>query len=207
MTILNAGDVLEPFTGEQVELGAKYDGGNFGGTLSLFSLTRPNAIVANQVFQASGEQENTGVEFSVFGEPVEGFRLIGGATYLNTELAKTEGGVNEGNTVIGVPEFQANVNAEWDVPALDGLTLDGRIVFTGEQYVNEANTTEIDSWTRLDLGARYTLDMAERPVTLRARIENLTDESYWASTGGFPGANYLIQGNPRTLMVSASIDF
>lgn len=207
VTILNAGDVLEPFTGEQVELGAKYDGGNFGGTLSLFSLTRPNAIVANQVFQASGEQENKGVEFSVFGEPVEGFRLIGGATYLNTELAKTEGGVNEGNTVIGVPEFQTNVNAEWDVPALAGLTLDGRIVFTGEQYVNEANTTEIDSWTRLDLGARYTLDMAERPVTLRARIENLTDESYWASTGGFPGANYLIQGNPRTLMVSASIDF
>jgi iron complex outermembrane receptor protein len=207
VTILNAGDVLEPFKGEQVEAGVKYDGGNFGGTLSVFSLTRPNAIVVNQVFQSSGEQENQGIELSVFGEPVDGFRLIGGATFLDTELAKTEGGVNEGNTVIGVPETQANLNAEWDVPALTGLTLDGRIVFTGEQYVNETNTTEIESWTRLDFGARYTLNMAERPVTLRARVENVTDETYWASTGGFPGANYLIQGNPRTLMVSASIDF
>ena len=88
-----------------------------------------------------------------------------------------------------------------------GLTLDGRIVFTGEQYVDAANATALDSWTRVDIGARYTLDVADQALTLRARIENLTDEAYWASTGGYPGANYLILGNPRTFMMSASIDF
>ena len=206
-TIINAGEVLEPFTGEQVEIGAKYDAGDIGATVSIFQLTRPNAIVVDQRFTASGEQENQGIEVSVFGEPMEGFRLIGGATFIDSELSRTQGGVDEGNTPIGVPEIQANLNAEWDVPALDGLTLDGRIVHTGEQYVNTANTTELDGWTRLDLGARYTLDVAERPVTLRARIENVTDEAYWASTGGFPGANYLILGNPRTVMLSASVDF
>ena len=133
--------------------------------------------------------------------------LLGGATFLDTELARTQDGVNEGNAPIGVPEIQANLNAEWDVAALSGLTLDGRIVLTGEQYADAANTVELDGWTRLDIGARYTLDIAERPVTLRARIENLTDEAYWASTGGFPGANYLILGNPRTFSVSASVDF
>lgn len=205
--IVNAGDVLEPFTGEQVEVGAKYDAGSYGATVSLFQLSRPNAIVANQRFTASGEQENQGVEISVFGEPVDGFRLIGGATFLDAELSRTEGGVDEGNTPIGVPEIQANLNAEWDVSAIPGLTIDGRLIHTGEQYVNSANTVELDSWTRLDLGVRYTLDAGERPVTLRARIENVTDEAYWASTGGFPGANYLILGNPRTVMVSASVDF
>ena len=204
---MNAGDVLEPFTGEQVEVGAKYDAGSYGATVSLFQLSRPNAIVANQRFTASGEQENQGVEISVFGEPVDGFRLIGGATFLDAELSRTEGGVDEGNAPIGVPEIQANLNAEWDVSAIPGLTLDGRLIHTGEQYVNSANTVELDSWTRLDLGVRYTLDAGERPVTLRARIENVTDEAYWASTGGFPGANYLILGNPRTVMVSASVDF
>ncbi len=207
VTILNAGEVLEPFTGEQVEAGVKYDGGTFGATAAIFRLTRPNAIVAEQVFSASGEQENTGLELTFFGEPMDGLRLIGGATFLDSELAKTQGGLDQGNTPIGVPEIQANLNAEWDVAAIDGLTLDGRIVYTGEQYVNTANTTELDSWTRLDIGARYTLDISDRPVTLRARVENLTDESYWASTGGFPGANYLILGNPRTFSVSASIDF
>ena len=138
---------------------------------------------------------------------MEGFRLIGGATYVDAALSRTQDGVDEGNRPIGVPEIQVNLNAEWDVPALAGLTLDARVTHTGEQYVNTANTTELDSWTRLDIGARYTLDVAERPVTLRARIENVTDEAYWASTGGFPGANYLILGNPRTVMLSASVDF
>ncbi len=207
VTIVNAGEVLEPFTGDQYEIGAKYDGGDVGATIALFQLTRPNSIVVDQVFSASGEQENTGVELSVFGEPLEGLRLLGGATFLDTELARTQDGMNEGNAPIGVPEIQANLNAEWDVAALSGLTLDGRIVLTGEQYADAANTVELDGWTRLDIGARYTLDIAERPVTLRARIENLTDEAYWASTGGFPGANYLILGNPRTFSVSASVDF
>lgn len=205
--IINAGEVLEPFTGEQVEVGAKYDGGDLGATIAVFQLTRPNAIVVDQRFTASGEQESAGVEVSVFGEPVEGLRLIGGATFLDAELSKTEGGLNEGNTPIGIPEIQANLNAEWDVPMLAGLTLDGRVVYTGKQYVDAANAVDLDSWTRLDIGARYTLNVQDQAVTLRARIENLTDESYWASTGGYPGANYLILGNPRTLMLSASVDF
>ena len=205
--ILNAGEVLDPFTGEQVEIGAKYDGGDFGATAALFRLTRPNAIVVDQRFQASGEQQNTGIEFTVFGEPAEGLRLIGGATFLDSELSNTEGGVNEGNTPVGIPELQASFNAEWDVAAVKGLTLDGRIVHTGSQYVNATNTVELDAWTRLDLGVRYALDLADRPVTLRARVENVSDEAYWASTGGYPGANYLILGNPRTFTLSASVDF
>ncbi len=204
--IINAGEVLEPFTGEQVELGVKYDGGVFGGTLAVFSLDRPNAIVVDQVFQASGEQQNQGVEFSVFGEPLEGFRLIAGLTWVDADLERTQDGVNEGNSVIGVPEIQANLNADWDLGAPGGFALEGRVVVTGEQYVNEANTITLDDWHRIDLGARFATDLLGGTI-LRARLDNLTDEAYWASAGGFPGANYLILGNPRTLHLSASVDF
>ncbi|WP_313978533.1 TonB-dependent receptor [Iodidimonas nitroreducens] len=205
--ILNAGEVLDPFRGEQYEIGMKYDGGDFGATLSLFSLTRENAVVIDQLFQASGEQENQGIELSLFGEPVKGLRLIGGASYVDTKLKRTQGGINEGNSVIGVPEFQANLNAEWDVPMLPGLTIDGRVVFTGEQFVNEANSIELASWTRYDLGLRYVLPIENDSITIKGRIENVADKAYWASTGGFPGANFLIQGNPRTFILSASYDF
>lgn len=57
------------------------------------------------------------------------------------------------------------------------------------------------------MGARYGFTVAERAVTLRANINNLTDRDYWASVGGFPGANYLVLGEPRTLVLSASVDF
>lgn len=207
LPVLNAGEVLAPFQGEQYEVGVKYDGGAFGATVSAFQLSRPNSIVEAQIFQAGGEQEARGLELSAFGEPVEGFRIIGGLTVLDTELSSTQGGVNEGNTPIGVPELQANVNVEWDTPFVRGLTLDARVQYTDDQYINEANTASIPSWTRLDIGARYTVDVAGRAVTFRGRVENVTDENYWASAGGYPGANYLVLGGPRTVVVSASLDF
>ncbi len=205
--ITNAGEILDPFKGDQMEVGAKFDGGTFGATVSLFSISRQNAIVVDQVFQASGEQQNRGVELSVFGEPAEGVRLLGGLTYVDAELEETEGGVNEGNTVIGVPEVQANINGEWDLPFAPGFTLDGRVVYTGEQYVNETNTVELEDWARLDLGIRYKTQISEVPLTFRARVDNVTDKGYWASSGGYPGANYLIQGAPRTFMATVSADF
>tara|TARA_B100000678_G_scaffold167195_2_gene139633 strand:+ start:19041 stop:21221 length:2181 start_codon:yes stop_codon:yes gene_type:complete len=205
--ILNAGEVLEPFRSDQVEVGVKYDSGVLAGTLAAFTLSKPSAIVENQIYSASGEQDVMGIEGSIFGEPTSGLRLIGGFTWLDAELANTEGGLNEGNTPIGIPEWQANANVEWDIPTVDGLTVEGRMVFTGEQYIDAANTTELDSWTRFDLGARLVVPLETNELTFRARVENIADEAYWASTGGFPGANYLVQGNPRTFMLSASVDF
>jgi iron complex outermembrane recepter protein len=34
----------------------------------------------------------------------------------------------------------------------------------------------------------------------------VTDEDYWASVGGEPGANYLVLAAPRTFKVSLSVD-
>ncbi|MFP5295724.1 MAG: TonB-dependent receptor, partial [Alphaproteobacteria bacterium] len=203
----NAGEVLDPFRGEQAEVGAKYDGGVFGGSISLFRLTLPSAFVENNVFAANGEQENRGVELSLFGEPVEGLRLLGGVTLLDAELTRTAGGTYDGNAPIGAPELQGNLNVEWDVPTVVGLTLEGRAVHTGPQFVDAANTVELDSWTRFDAGVRYAFEAGGRPLTVRARVENLGDEDQWVAVGGYPGANYLTLGAPRSVSVSISADF
>ncbi|MBU1383747.1 MAG: TonB-dependent siderophore receptor [Alphaproteobacteria bacterium] len=205
--VANAGEALDPFTGEQVEVGMKYDTGRFGGSVSLFRSTLASAYVENGVFAANGEQENTGLEIAFFGEPRDGLRVLGGWTWLDAELTRTAGGVLDGNRPIGTPELQGNVNVEWDVPQLAGLTLEGRMVYTGEQPVDAANAVELDSWTRFDAGVRYAADIAGRPVTLRARVENLADEDHWVAVGGYPGANYLTLGAPRTFRLSVSTDF
>jgi iron complex outermembrane receptor protein len=205
--VTNAGEVLSPFRAKQGEVGIKYDGGRFGGTASLFRTTLPSAYVENNVFAANGEQENRGLEITGFGEIAAGLRVLGGATWIDAELVNTVGGGLDGRGPIGVPEFQANLNLEWDVPALQGLTVEGRVVHTGEQPANALNTVALDAWTRLDLGARYSAAISGRDVTFRARVENVADEDYWAATGGYPGANYLTLGAPRTLLVSVSADF
>lgn len=206
--VLNPGEVLAPFRGKQYEAGVKVDYGSFGGTLSAFQVSLPSAVVVNNLFTANGKQRHRGVELSTYGEPVKGLRLLGGATYIDPKLTRTAGGALDGNAPIGVPEWAANLDVEWDVPALAGLTLEGRAVYTGEQWADAANTVELKSWTRFDLGVRYAVETGDdQTLTLRARVENVADKDYWASSGGFPGANYLVLGNPRTFIVSASVDF
>ncbi|TLX55208.1 TonB-dependent siderophore receptor [Stutzerimonas nosocomialis] len=203
----NAGQSLEPHVAKQTEVGLKYDGGILGGSLAVFNTERPFGVLSDRVFREGGEQRNRGIELSMFGEPVYGVRVLGGLTLLDSELTKTQDGLDEGNHAIGVPRTQANIGGEWDVPGLPGLTLTSRVVYTSSQYVNTANDLEIPSWTRLDLGARYRMTIEDRDVTLRARLDNATGRDYWASTGGYPGSNYLVLGAPRTLSVSATIDF
>lgn len=204
---LNAGQMLDPFKSTQYEVGAKYDGGVIGATMAVFRVNQPTAILAGDVVRDDGEQLNQGIELSWYGQAADSLRLLGGVTFLDTEYKKTEFGANEGNTVIGVPEIQANVGVEWEVPRLSGFSVDGRVVYTSTQEANAANTLSIPSWTRLDIGGRYELELGEKTLTFRGRVDNVTDKNYWASVGGSVGANYLVQGGPRTFVVSASLDF
>ena len=205
--ISNPGEVLEPFIGEQVEVGMKYDVGRFGGSVSLFRTTQQSAFIENNRFGANGEQRNQGLEIAFFGEPRDGLRLLGGWTLLDAELTRTATPALSGRTAIGAPEVQGNLNVEWDVPRLSGLTLEGRAVYTGEQEVDALNAVQLDSWTRFDAGVRYAFEAGGRPLVARARVENLADEDQWVAVGGYPGANYLSLGAPRTLSVSVSAEF
>lgn len=203
----NAGEVLDPFRSEQFEAGLKLDMGKIGGAVSAYSTQKPSAIITENVFSSDGEQRNRGVEVSVFGLPHPDVKMLGGLTLVQAEQTNTQGGLNEGKDVVGVPELQANINVEWNVAAVPGLTLDARGIYTSEQYADAANTYEVDSSHRMDIGARYTMMLGSTDLTLQARLENVFDNNYWASVGGFPGANYLVLSEPRTAKVTASFSF
>ena len=209
LPVANAGEVLEPFRAEQAEIGVKYDGGSFGGTLSAFTTTLPSEFfdTTSRIYSAGGEQKNQGVELTVFGEPVAGLRVLGGATWLDAEIVRALNASLDGKSPIGVPQFQANANIEWDVRAVSGLTLEGRVVHTGAQPASADNAVELGSWTRFDAGVRYAFEAGGQPLTLRARVENIADKDQWVAVGGYPGSNYLTLGAPRTLRLSISTEF
>lgn len=205
--ILNGGQVFAPSVSKQKEIGVKYDGGNFGASAAVFSITKPNYGVVNNTFGRDGDQRNRGLELSGFGEPVKGLRLLAGVTLMDPEQRNPTSATN-GNDVIGVARRQVNLGAEWDVPGVQGLSLNARVINTGKQYADAANTLVVPAWTRLDVGARYLVDLGNnRLLTLRARIDNVTNRAYWASVGGYPGSNYLVLGAPRTFVVTGTVNF
>ncbi|WP_371304177.1 TonB-dependent receptor [Pseudomonas lundensis] len=205
MPVINAGEVFAPARSKQVEAGIKYDKGTFGASLGVYRIEKPSDGYTNAdgTYVRQGTQRNRGVELNLYGEPIDGLRLLAGATLMDTELKGTKNGANDGNRAIGVPKFQYNLGADWDVPGLQGVALNARMLRTGGQYANEANTLSIPAWNRFDLGARYSFDVEQRAVTLRANLENVANTRYWASANG----GYLSQGEPRLLKVSATVDF
>lgn len=204
----NKGESLAPYVSKQKEIGVKYDGGGLGAGLALFSTDKPRAAYdASNRFTASGKDRHQGIELTVFGEPIDRVRVLGGLTFLDAKQRSTGNTAIDGNRVIGVPRFQANLGAEWDIPGVQGLAVDGRVVYTGASYADDANTLKVPGWTRFDAGLRYMMDVDGHVVTLRARVENIANRNYWSSVGGYPGNGYLVLGGPRTFSLSASMDF
>ena len=200
----NYGEVLAPYKSKQHELGVKWDRGRFANTLSFFQITKPSQTTFNNVQAYDGEQKNRGIEWNTFGELSKNLRLLGGVTYLKGELIRlaTASATNEGNTPYGIPKWLMNAGVEWDTPWNSDLTFSFRAVYTGSQYLNNANTEKLPSWVRYDLGARYKTTVNKVPVTFHASIENLFDKHYWA--GAFSD-NFVTLGGARTFKLSATM--
>jgi iron complex outermembrane recepter protein len=207
----NAGEIFPPFKSTQFEAGVKVDWGKFTTTASAFQITQPSTItdVATNTLVLAGERRNQGIELNVFGEPMHGVRLLGGVMFLSGVLTKTQGGLTDGWIAPFAPAVQLNLSGEWDLPFASGLTVSGRLLYTGSQYIDTTfPRRSLPDWTRFDIGLRYALDDVAgptgKPVTLRFNVENVLDANYWAGGGG---ATTLSLGAPRTFRLALTTEF
>jgi iron complex outermembrane receptor protein len=199
----NFGEVLPPYIAKQYEAGIKVDFGRVATTFSAFEISKGSGELVAGRAEATAETQVRGLEFNVFGELRPDVRVLGGVSLLDGTLTKSAIASRVGNTPIGVPNVQANIGAEWDLPWVRGLTLNGAVIYTGRQFVDADNKQPIPDWTRLDLGARYTTAINGRKTIFRANVQNVTGESYWSSVASF-GTFFL--GAPRTYLLSMTVD-
>ena len=208
-TAANFGAVFAPIVSRQIETGVKVNWGNWFSSLSAFQIMQPSGVTnpSTLVYSIEGQQRNRGVEFNMSGEPLHHLRVLGGAMLLDARQTDTGGAKYDGNKAIGTPGYQINLGAEWDVLFIPALTVTGRVILTGAQFVDAANMQQIDPWTRIDLGARYVWRFEQhKPVTLRFSIENLLNRRYWASAS-IGQVSGISRGGPRILLVSSTFQF
>ncbi|WP_371826498.1 TonB-dependent receptor [Ensifer sp. PDNC004] len=207
-TATNNNEVFAPVVNKQKEIGFKYDLGEVMLGAALFEIRQPNGLTTGGVFAVDGLQVNRGLELSAYGEPVDGVRLLGGVTFMDAKLDKAEnsrtGERFDGKRVPGVPDVAVSLYGEYDTPWVEDLTLTGRLVYTGSTYYDQRNTQKVSDWTRVDLGARYSFEReGGKPVEVRATVQNVFGENYWASSA----RGFLAAGAPRTFMVSTAFEF
>lgn len=202
-TAANAGQTFAPFKSNQLEAGVKVDWGQLTTQAAVYQITRPSSLThpVTNIYSFDGEQRNRGLELTAYGEVQRGLRLMASAAFNDAKLTQTQGGINQGNKANGVPERTFNLGLDWDTPWVPSLALNGRVIHTSRVFYDAANLLRVPAWTRLDVGARYRTHVAGKPVVLRANVENLFDKNYWVTS------TYVTVGAPRTLVLSAAIDF
>ena len=206
-TAANAGEVFPPSEIEQIEFGMKFDLDGLGLTAGVFQIERPNGITdENRRFSVDGEQRNRGLELNAFGELRPDLRLLGGITYIDSELTRTQGGKFDGNDAVGVPELAAVLNLEWDASFLSGLTLTARAEHRDSQYIRVDNSLKIPSYELYAIGARYKQSIGDQQFTFRMYIDNLLNKDYWNTFAASHNGN-LYLGSPRRINLSISMDF
>jgi len=204
----NAGAVLKPIQSKQYELGTKIDLGQLALTASVFQISKPGAQTDPDtlIYAEYGQQRNRGLEVQLFGEAQRGLRLLGGISYTQAQWHKTFNAASQGKQVTGVPKLLLKMGVEYDLPQLNGLTLTGHIQHTGKRSVTDDNRLQLAAYQTLDIGARYAITAN---TTVRATVQNVTNKAYWYGSGRGSDGSGLSGGlgTPRTLLLSASIDF
>lgn len=197
----NAGQTLGIVRSKQYETGIKLDYEKFGGALSAFRIEQPNASGDGTSYGLNGKKTVKGLELSGFGEPIDGWHVMGGVTYMDADLKGTTN--HDGNDPIGVPKYYATLSNSWQLPGTNGMELTSDVIRSGSQFADDGNRYRLRPWTRLDVGLRYQASLSGMPMTLRANVDNLTNNGYWESANE---SGYVTMGTPRTLRLSASFD-
>src|SRR5690606_30876528 len=146
-----------------------------------------------------GLQVHNGVELTLTGKVTDNLTIMGGGTLMDIGVEKSNDPALEGKKPINVASRMGKIYAEYALPWITGLTLNGGIYYTGEKYGNADNTDKIPSYTLYDIGARYTARIRDKALTVRLNVINLTGKNYWQD------ANFL--GVSRTVAFSASMMF
>jgi iron complex outermembrane receptor protein len=202
----NAGQVFPPAISNQVEGGAKVHFNTWTGTVAFYRISQAYATESTATnpptFTQGGRQVNKGIEIGFAGDIIPTLHAIASASFINSRQHATGDPTTEGKSAASIASASERLNVIWELPHLKNLGLICGLMVTGSAPYDDANTFYVPSWTRLDLGARYSFGH-EKPLILRAQVENVPNTKFWASA--FSGG--LAVAGPRTINLSISKTF
>ena len=212
---VNVNEVTAPLRSEEYEVGYKIlVAKRLQLNVAGFRMSRPFGYTdpVTYVYSNYGIQRNYGVEFQASGNITENLSVLGGMTWLDAQLLNTGVAKTSYKQVVGVPPLMANVLLDYRLPFLKGGAVNANVHYMGRRAANVYNTTFAPSYVTLDLGARYATHVYQQPLVFRFGVNNVTNQTYWASVypssinGGGTATNSAVAGLPRTYHFSIELD-
>ncbi|WP_257119005.1 TonB-dependent receptor, partial [Aliarcobacter vitoriensis] len=202
----NDGEILSPYKSKQYEIGAKYSMLDERAllTASLFRIERANQYTDNTTtpkptLTQDGEAIHQGIEIGLIGKVTDNLTLMGGVTFMDLGIEKHTNKDIEGKKPIEAATKMAKLYSEYNIPYINGLSINAGAYYTGKKYSDEANTDILPSYTLYDAGLRYSTKLGNYPTSFNLNVQNLTDKVYWTN------GNML--GDPRSVAFSMKMEF
>lgn len=207
----NNREQLPPLTSQQVEAGVKWEMGRDAiMTAAVFQIDKGLEIDrsngnATRTRVQDGRQVHRGLEVTASGQMTPTLKLLAGIAHLDAKVTQTNNLALIGKKPQGVPEWQANLYADYSLGGwLPGLSINAGLYYGGKKAIDPGNLWFADSHARLDAGLKYAQKRTgAQQATYRLTIDNLTDKRYLTNTV-FGALQF---GAPRTVHVSAAFDF
>ncbi len=178
------GEPFDPETGEQYEIGLKYQPPGFDSfvTVSVFDLRQKNVQTTDpnddRFLVQTGEVRSRGFEFEGVASFDFGLDLIAAYSFVDAEVTESNDGF-KGLTPYGIPHHRASLWADYTIPDGQFAGFGGGIGarYVGETYGDDANTFKVPASTVFDATIHYDYD----PFTFAVTASNLFDNKYVAS--------------------------
>jgi iron complex outermembrane receptor protein len=226
---VGAKNPLPPQTGEQWEVGVKTElfDKRVTATIAYYNLIKqniaaphPDALLNAQGYRvAIGEVRNRGVELDVAGEILQGWKVIGAYSYIDSLITRDNGmlrdtnGVlvsltgNKGHTLFNVPRHSGSIWTTYELRAGDwrGLRFGGGVVARGVRHGDNLNDFQLPGYATIGLMAGYDFKIDDATVKLQLNVDNLADTRYYAAAGNAPFAIFV--GAPRSFKGSIRVEY
>jgi iron complex outermembrane receptor protein len=169
----------------------------------VFDVRKPYfALDPDRLFRELGEVRNRGVEMSLAGQITPRLSIVLGAVFLKARVSGDQ--VNSG--LIGrrpIGSLGRNINGalNWNLPWMEGMSVDLAYESTSDRVANAANTFVIPARYVYSLGGRYRFELLDKPATLRAQLATVNNRYGFNNIG--EGFYYNV---PRRFQMSLTVD-
>ncbi|MFP1960000.1 TonB-dependent siderophore receptor [Lonsdalea quercina] len=204
-------DPFKPTTGEQSEVGVKYQvpGSDTLLTLSLFDITQKNITSYNSITgynEQIGKVKSKGVEAEAHTQLTPEISLMGAYTFTDAETRESNTAAQVGKAPASIPRHTASAWGTYRFldSALKGLTLGTGVRYVGTSYGDNAESFKVPHYTLFDAMARYELGEAAaslKGAAVQLNVNNVADKHYVASCSNTSACFY---GSGRSIVATVS---
>ncbi|MEH2475470.1 iron complex outermembrane receptor protein [Nitrobacteraceae bacterium AZCC 2161] len=183
----SSGQLLLPETGEQTEVGVKFQPNGFDGHfgVALFDLKRKNVITTDpdsvppNLQMQNGEVTSRGLELEAVANLAPGFKVVGSFTTYNLFISKDLNPALVGTVPTNTPRQLASGWADYTFQSglLTGFGFGGGVRYIGSSFADTANLLPVPSVMLGDAAIHYEW----QNWRLALNVANITDETYVAS--------------------------